>query len=58
MYFIIIHYIIFDGFLSVNITFLERGKTRYVVSLYVIVRLNFKNDKSPVKQFRADVQVK
>ena len=33
-------------------------KARYIVLLYVIVRLNFKKDKRPVKYLRTEVQVK
>ena len=54
MYFIIIHSIHFEDFLSVNRMVYE-GEKRYVVSLYVIVSLNFKNGKIPVKQFRTDI---
>ena len=57
MYFIIIHSIYFDDFLSVNIM-LNREKKRYDVFFYIILSLDFKNDKKLIKQLKTDVQVK
>ena len=44
-------------FLSVN-KMLYKGEKRYVVLLYVILSLRFKNDKSPIKKLKTDIQVK
>ena len=58
MYFIIIHSIHFDDFLSVNRIFDKEEKEGYDVLLYVIVRLHFKNYKSSIKQLKTYVEVK
>ena len=42
MYFTIVRSINFDDLFSVNIIFDKEKKTRYAVSLYVIVSSNFK----------------
>ena len=50
MCFIIFNYSNFDGFLSVNRIFDIYTEQGYVVSLNVIVSLNWKNYKIPIKQ--------
>ena len=54
---IITHSINFEDFLSVN-KLLCKEKTSYVISLYFIASLNYKNEKGTIKQLSTDVQVK
>ena len=58
VYFIIIYPSDSDDLLYINRISDKEKKQGYVLSLYAIVSLNFKNNKRPIKPLNIDVQVK
>ena len=56
MYFIIIHSIHIEYFLSINIIFYKVKKMQ-IVSLYVIVRIYSKNEKITFEKSKTDIQL-
>ena len=57
MYFIIIHSINFDGFLSVKMI-LDKKKNKVCCIVICYYELKLKNIKRPIKKLKPEVQVK